>query len=66
MLPVFIGARFDNHSQFGSAFSPRVGVTKLFENWHFKLLYSRAFRAPAIENINTNVDIKPEKPEWPS
>jgi len=60
-LPLFIGARFDNHSQFGAAFSPRIGVTKMFEKWHFKLLYSRAFRAPAIENINTNKDIKPEK-----
>lgn len=61
VLPVFLGARLDNHNKFGSAFSPRVGIAKEYESWHFKLLYSRAFRAPAIENIHTDPDIKPEK-----
>lgn len=56
-----VGARFDNHSSFGSAFSPRLGLTKIIDKVHMKLLYSRAFRAPAIENINSNPDIKPEK-----
>lgn len=56
-----VGARFDNHSQFGSAFSPRIGITKIINKFHTKLLYSRAFRAPAIENINFNPAITPEK-----
>jgi outer membrane cobalamin receptor len=60
-LPLFIGARLDNHNQFGYAFSPRVGITKVFDKFHFKLLYSRAFRAAAIENIRTNPNIKPER-----
>jgi len=39
-------------------------LTKKIENFHFKMLYSQAFRAPAIENINLATDpeeIKPEK-----
>jgi outer membrane cobalamin receptor len=56
-----VGARVDNHSEFGSAFSPRIGLTKIMNKFHAKLLYSRAFRAPAIENINLYPDIIPEK-----
>jgi len=46
------GARYDIHSDYGSAFVPRIGLTKKFKKIHFKLLYSNAFRAPSIENIN--------------
>lgn len=56
-----IGARADHHSQFGSAFSPRLGITKAWPNFHIKALYSRSFKSPAIENINYNPDIKPER-----
>lgn len=57
-----LGARFDNHSDYGSAFVPRVGFTKKFKKFHFKALYSNAFRAPTIENINLedSAGIKPE------
>ncbi len=57
------GARYDYNSAFGDAFVPRVGVTKKFSNLHLKALYSSAFRAPAIENINLNADgnIRPER-----
>jgi outer membrane cobalamin receptor len=55
------GSRFDYHSQAGTKFSPRVGVTSIFNKIHFKLLYSNAFRAPSIENLNLNQGIKPEK-----
>ncbi len=56
------GARFDHHSEYGSAFVPRVGLTKKFKKFHFKALYSNAFRAPTIENINLqdSTGIKPE------
>lgn len=54
------GARYDIHSDYGSAFVPRVGLTKKFKKVHFKLLYSNAFRAPSIENINLSESIKPE------
>ena len=61
IVNITLGARVDNHSQFGSAFSPRIGFTKVINDFHFKILYNRAFRAPAIENIRTNADIKPER-----
>ncbi|TAE23145.1 MAG: TonB-dependent receptor [Candidatus Kapaibacterium sp.] len=57
---VTLGARFDNHSRFGAAFAPRIGITKVIDRFHFKALLSRAFRAPTIENIDRNASIKPE------
>jgi outer membrane cobalamin receptor len=56
-----LGARYEYHQQFGSSFVPRVGVTKSIGPVHFKVLYSQAFRAPAIENINIEPTIKPER-----
>jgi outer membrane cobalamin receptor len=58
---LFVGARFDNHSEVGNNISPRIGITKAYKKFHYKLLYSNAFRTPSIENINLNQDIKPEK-----
>jgi outer membrane cobalamin receptor len=56
----FVGTRFDNHSEVGSSFSPRIGITKAYDKFHYKLLYSNAFRTPSFENINLNEDIEPE------
>ncbi len=47
-----VGARTDIHSEYGSAFVPRIGLTKKIKKFNFKLLYSNSFRAPSIENIN--------------
>lgn len=47
-----VGARYDKHNVYGDAFVPRVGLTKKYGQFHFKALYSKAFRAPAIENVN--------------
>ena len=57
-----VGARFDKHSEFNSAFVPRVGLTKKYNKFHFKALYSQAFRSPSIDNINSadSTGIKPE------
>lgn len=55
-----VGARYDKHSQFGDAFVPRFAVTKVIDQWHFKGLLSRAFKAPVINNFEVNEDIKPE------
>jgi outer membrane receptor for ferrienterochelin and colicin len=49
-----IGGRVDGHSIFNSAFVPRASLTKVVENWHFKLLASSAFRNPGVENISIN------------
>lgn len=51
---VTLGSRYEDHERFGSAFVPRLSLSKVFDKLHFKLLASSAFRAPAIENINAN------------
>lgn len=55
------GARYDKHSQYGASLAPRLAATKLIGDFNFKAIYSQAFRAPSIENIRLNPDIKPEK-----
>jgi outer membrane cobalamin receptor len=55
------GARLERHDRFGSSFVPRLAVTKLLAPFHLKLLYSEAFRAPAIENLASNPAIVPER-----
>jgi outer membrane cobalamin receptor len=62
-LNITAGARYDNHSFYSSTFVPRFGLTKAFEKLHLKLLYSNAFRAPTVQNINfsINQDILPER-----
>ncbi|MBA3705879.1 MAG: TonB-dependent receptor, partial [Bacteroidetes bacterium] len=63
LVNIIAGARFDNHSEYGSAFVPRFGLTKKINKFHFKILYSNSFRAPAIENITyqDSTGIKPEQ-----
>ncbi|UII28793.1 TonB-dependent receptor plug domain-containing protein [Fulvivirga maritima] len=58
---ITVGARFNDHEQFGSSFVPRVAMTKTINNFHFKLLASQAFRAPSIQNIDSNTEIDPEQ-----
>lgn len=55
------GARYEHHSHVGPSFVPRVGLTKVIDKLHFKLLYSEAFKAPGIENINLSPDVEPER-----
>jgi outer membrane cobalamin receptor len=52
IVNITLGARYDHNNAYGHAFVPRVGITKKLDKLHFKLLYSHAFRAPGIENIN--------------
>ena len=54
------GLRFEDHSQFGSSLVPRAALTKAIGDFHFKLLASRAFRAPGIENISEGENVTPE------
>lgn len=61
IVNLIVGARFDQHNIYGNAFNPRLGLTRKWNKFHFKALYSHAFRAPGIENINFGLDIKPEK-----
>jgi outer membrane cobalamin receptor len=55
------GARYDKHEKFAPAFSPRLAWTKALDFCHLKAVYSRAFRAPGIDNLDANPDLKPEK-----
>lgn len=60
IVNITAGARFERHSRYAPVFLPRIALTKVIDKFHFKGLYSRAFRAPALLNINLNEDIKPE------
>ncbi len=54
------GARFDYNSVFGSFFVPRVAYTKIWNDWHLKLLYSNAYRTPSLYNLKLAPDAVPE------
>jgi outer membrane receptor for ferrienterochelin and colicin len=60
IVNITAGARFEQHSRYAPVFVPRIALTKVIDRFHIKGLYSRAFRAPALLNINLNPDIKPE------
>lgn len=61
IVDINIGGRLDKHSKIGENFAPRLALTKVINKFHFKVLYSNAFRAPSIENITANDTIKAEK-----
>jgi hypothetical protein len=58
---ITLGGRIDYNSSYGSVWVPRCAITRSFGATHVKLLLSRSFRAPSIENISLNPAIKPEK-----
>lgn len=60
IVNLILGARYDNNSGYPAAFVPRVGLTKKIDKVSFKLLYSKSFRSPGIEDIDLNDSIKPE------
>jgi outer membrane receptor for ferrienterochelin and colicin len=60
IVNVTAGARYERHSLYAPVFVPRIALTKVIDRFHIKGLYSRAFRAPALLNINLNPAIKPE------
>ena len=54
------GARYEYRSQVGGSFVPRLGFTKTFGPFHYKVLANRAFRAPSISDLATTPDVKSE------
>ncbi|MCP4181150.1 MAG: TonB-dependent receptor, partial [bacterium] len=68
-INITLGGRIDKHSESGIAFSPRICLTKVYDKFHIKLLYSHAFRSPVIDEIdysyldpvNNEPITKPEK-----
>jgi outer membrane receptor for ferrienterochelin and colicin len=55
------GFRSENNSNYGWAFAPRFGATAVFNKFHFKTLFSGAFRSPGLGNIDVSSEIRPEK-----
>jgi len=60
-INIIAGFRTEYNSSFGSAFAPRIGATGIFNNFHFKALFSGAFRSPAVGNIDVAARIENEK-----
>lgn len=58
-------SRYDKHNLYGGVFSPRVALTKSFSRFNYKLVWNRAFRAPAIMDIDLNyfLDTTVSKPQ---
>ncbi len=46
ILNITLGSRYEYSSEYGESFVPRFGVTKAFENLHFKAMVSQSFRTP--------------------
>lgn len=57
---VTAGIRYDIPTDFDKTLVPRLGVTRVFGKAHVKALFAKAFRAPVLENLSLNEDIKPE------
>jgi iron complex outermembrane receptor protein len=57
-LSLTLGFRYDDYSDFGDTFNPRVGlVYKLTPSWRTKLLFGSAFRAPTFKELYDNTRI---------
>ncbi len=49
---VTLGLRYDHHSIFGSAVSPKAGLNfRLAESWRLRASYGRGFRAPDLGQL---------------
>ncbi len=62
---ILAGLRFDYYPDFGSSFSPQIGLTNRITDWlTVKLSAGRAFRPPTFNDlyypISGNPDLKPE------
>ena len=55
------GVRYDKHQKFNPDYSPRLAWTKVYERLHLKAIFSRAFRAPGIDNLEAQPALRPEK-----
>ena len=55
---VSIGGRYEFHPAVGGAFVPRVALTRAWDQFHLKALFTQAFRIPAINVILESVGPK--------
>ena len=49
------GGRYEYHDAVGGSFVPRFALTKAWDKFHLKALYSQASRIPAINVVNTSI-----------
>jgi outer membrane receptor for ferrienterochelin and colicin len=57
-----LGFRFEKNNKYDGAFVPRLALTKKIENLHFKILYSKSFRSPSLQNVALDTTgAQPEK-----
>ena len=61
IVNVTAGARYEYNTAYGHSIVPRIGLTRVLGRFNFKLLYSLSFRGPALENLNINPDLHPER-----
>lgn len=59
-MNLIAGIRTEYNSVYEWAFVPRIGATGIFNKFHFKALFSGAFRSPGIGNIDVASEIEPE------
>jgi len=57
---VTLGGRYEQHSQAGSSFVPRLVLTHTFDKFHFKAMVDKAYRPPMIEALRISPNILPE------
>lgn len=60
-LNLIAGYRAEYNSIYGWSSAPRIGLTGIFNKFHFKTLFSGAFRSPGIGNIDVADKIIPEE-----
>lgn len=60
-----VGGRFDRYNHYGSSFVPRIGITKAWSSFNFKLMASQSFRVPGgvipKRNLLVGKKVDPEK-----
>ncbi|MGR9114918.1 MAG: TonB-dependent receptor plug domain-containing protein [Gammaproteobacteria bacterium] len=61
-LTVLAGLRFDVYNEYGTNLAPRFALTKDFGRFHFKALYSQAFRIPTGGNYQKNEEYNLNRP----
>ena len=55
-INLIAGIRFESNSSYDPSFVPRIGLTKKYNKFHYKCLFSGAFKTPSIGNIYHSFD----------
>ena len=61
-ITLLAGLRFDAYNEYGTNLAPRFALTKDFGRFHFKALYSKAFRIPTGGNYQKNAEYNFNRP----